>query len=378
MRILLVHQYFKTPDDGGGIRSYHIAKYLAAKGHEVFIITAYNEPEEKEVFMEGFTVRYLPVYYSNHLGFLARLHAFGQFVLRAVKYLGNYNCELNYVITTPLSTSLIALYARLRYKTPYILEVGDLWPDAPIDLGVLKNVFLKKIAFWLETTAYKKAQTIVALSPDIKESIERKVKGKQVETITNMSDVHFLQPSETSSEKLVVAYTGTIGLANNLEYLVEAAALCQNLPIEFIVLGSGARKERIIQLTRERNITNLTFINPGGMDKVKQVMSNCDAIYISFKKVKTLQAGSPNKFFDALAGGKMVIVNFRGWLKEEVEKNSLGFYYDPDNPIEFKTNLIEYINNPEKLKKAKSSARQLAESKYSVLQQLKKLDSIIK
>ena len=36
MKILYLHQYFLTPEQGGAIRSYHLAKALVDAGHDGF------------------------------------------------------------------------------------------------------------------------------------------------------------------------------------------------------------------------------------------------------------------------------------------------------------------------------------------------------
>ena len=144
MRILIIHQYYKTPKTGGAIRSYHIARYLASQGHQIEIITAYNDSGYFKEVDGNVTVHHLPIYYSNHLSFWSRIKAFVKYVWLSCRFLKKIERpDLNYVISTPLTTGMIALYAKWRYKIPYVFEVGDLWPAAPIQLGVIKNGLIK-------------------------------------------------------------------------------------------------------------------------------------------------------------------------------------------------------------------------------------------
>lgn len=46
MKIIYLHQYFKTPDMPGGTRSYEMAKRLAKAGHEVEMITSWTDKTE--------------------------------------------------------------------------------------------------------------------------------------------------------------------------------------------------------------------------------------------------------------------------------------------------------------------------------------------
>ncbi|MBL6447470.1 glycosyltransferase family 4 protein [Fulvivirga sp. 29W222] len=388
MKIVIIHQYYKTPQQGGAIRSYYIAEHLAALGHEVDVITAYNEKEYQIKQNGRVTVHYLPVYYTNHLSFLSRIHAFYRFVRKSIKLLKKMQpVDLNYVITTPLTTGLIALFAKRRFGTPYFFEVGDLWPDAPVSLGVLKNALLKKLAYKLEKTSYENACQLIALSPDIKNAIEQKLPGSDVEVITNFADTQFFSLAPKREDllkkynvggKFVVAYTGTVGMANQLEYLLDVASLAQKHEknIHFIVAGSGARWTAIRKQALARRLDNITFIDFLNKEGVKEVLNVSDALFISFRNTPVLATGSPNKFFDGLAAGKLIIINFRGWIGRLLAKYSCGFSYLPESPLTFLDQVEPYIHDRQLLQEAKVQARQVAEQ-FTPEVQLKKLTRLI-
>lgn len=380
MRILIIHQYYKTPKTGGAIRSYHIARHLAKHGHQVEVITAYNDSGYFKEAHDNVTVHRLPVYYSNHLTFYSRIKAFVKYVLLSCRFLKTIEKpDLNYVISTPLTTGIIALYAKWRYKVPYVFEVGDLWPAAPIQLGVIKNVFLKNLAYWLEKKVYNNAKSIIGLSPDITKYIAQKT-STPTAVVTNFSDKAFFAPTDSKSitDKFRIGYFGTVGLANQLEYLLDAAETCiNNNQIEFIVMGGGAQYERIVDEADRRGLYNVVFKQAADKDDVKIEMAKVDAVYVSFANADVLSTGSPNKFFDGLAAGKLIILNFGGWLKDEVEGAKCGFSYNPNQPMEFLTKLKPFIDDSEKLNLAQKNAVQLAE-KYSLSNQLSILDKVIK
>ena len=76
MKVLYIHQYFNTPEDGGGTRSYEFAKKLVKLGHKVTMITSSNEANNIKKIIEGINVVYLKVSYSNHMSFKRRLLSF--------------------------------------------------------------------------------------------------------------------------------------------------------------------------------------------------------------------------------------------------------------------------------------------------------------
>ena len=110
---------------------------------------------------------------------------------------------------------------------------------------------------------------------------------------------------------------------------------------------------------------------------VKEIMNITDAVFISFKNVPVLSTGSPNKFFDGLAAGKIAIINFEGWLKELIDKKQCGIYYDTKHPESFINSLQPFLERDEYLKIFQANARDLAKN-YSLTNQLKVLDEIIR
>ena len=139
MKILIIHQYFNTPHSGGPLRSYYLAHGLKSNGQQVEIITAHNQNATEVKQIDGITVHYLPVYYDNRLGFLRRIVAFFRFArLPYKKALEIPGIDLCYAISTPLSVGWIARKLKQVKGIPYIFEVGDLWPEAPIQMGVVK------------------------------------------------------------------------------------------------------------------------------------------------------------------------------------------------------------------------------------------------
>ena len=176
MKVLILHQYFNTPETGGPLRSYYLAKALVEKGVTTAVITTHNGTDFRKEIIEGMEVHYLPIPYSNSFGFFKRIMSFLKFVFSIVREAKQFkDYTICYAISTPLTIGLAAIWIRWRYKIPYIFEVGDLWPEAPIQVGIIRNPALKTILYALEKSIYKRSKTIVALSEPIKNAIAQKV-----------------------------------------------------------------------------------------------------------------------------------------------------------------------------------------------------------
>jgi len=114
MKILYIHQYFRTPDEGGAIRSYYLAKGLVEHGIEVELITSHNKPNSLITEIDGIKVHYLPVYYDNSQGFLQRTYAFFKFMRLARKKARQISdIDICYATSTPLTIGLSAIILAL-------------------------------------------------------------------------------------------------------------------------------------------------------------------------------------------------------------------------------------------------------------------------
>jgi glycosyltransferase involved in cell wall biosynthesis len=376
VKILYVHQYFKTPHEGGSIRSYYLAKGLVDAGHEVVMLTAHDNRKGIEN-VDGIEVHYLPI------NFVRRIWAFLKFVRMAKKEAHLISgIDLAYVMTTPLTTGFIALYLKKTFEIPYYFEVGDLWPEAPVQMGIVKNRILKNWLYSLEKQFYFEADKVIALSPAIRNYIEKVSPNTKVHVIPNMADCKFFEADLrvgdfSNKNNFQITYCGAIGRANQLEFLLDAAKETRDhgLPVHFNILGAGSEVKRL--KNQYKKLWNVTFFEHTNKEGVKELLNESDAVYVSFKDVKVLNTGSPNKFFDSLAAGKLTIINFNGWLKSIIERNKCGFYHDPHSPKDFVRKLNLFLEDKELLNKYQKNGRKLAELYYDKDIQIIKLLKIL-
>ncbi|QOI96940.1 MAG: glycosyltransferase family 4 protein [Flammeovirgaceae bacterium] len=377
MTILILHQFFNTPQHGGSLRSYYLANALQDAGHKVVVITTHNQANELVEEAEGIEIHYLPVAYSNHYGFFKRIYSFIQFVLRIVNKAGQFkNADVCYAISAPLTTGLAAIWIKRRYTIPYYFEVGDLWPEAPIQVGIVRNYFLKRLLYRLEASIYKRAVIVVALSAAIKQNILQRFPMLTVQVIPNMADTEFFKHAHKNQElqkafdvsgRFVIAYIGTLGLANGLHYMLDCAAatLQEKLPVSFLLCGDGAMREELRHSAKVRNLSNVRFIPHQNREGVNAIINVTDAVFVSYLPLPVLETGSPNKYFDGLAAGKLIVVNTGGWMKGEVEHEQCGIAVDPNDARDFVKKITPFVRDSGLLAAYQARARQLAETSYS-------------
>jgi len=217
----------------------------------------------------------------------------------------------------------------------------------PIQMKIIRNPFMKWLTRLLERKTYRGATRIVALSPGIEETLKRLSFIHSVYLCPNMSDCEFFEMNGPEDPELkakyalegnlVISYFGAIGPSNALDYLMDLVRIAQReaWKIVFLILGEGPDRKRLIRIKESEGLEHIHFIDHQNKYMLKEYLSLTDAAYISFANFEVFEMNSPNKFFDALASGKLIISNVNGWIRDLVEENSCGFYYHPENPSVF-------------------------------------------
>lgn len=385
MKINYLHQYFNTPGMAGGTRSYEMARRLVAKGHQVNMITSWREGGGRNGWFEtseaGIRVHWLPVLYSNDMGYKERTVAFFRFAWGAAHKAASLPADVIFATSTPLTIAMPGAYGAMRQKVPMVFEVRDLWPELPIAMGALPNPVLRSAARGLERFAYRRSERIVALSPGMKEGIMKTgCPEKKITVIPNSADLDFFDPKhsdprrfredhpETEKAPLLV-YAGSMGRINGVGYLpcIAAAALRQGSPMHFAVVGRGMEEEKVRTEAQKLGVLGKNFHMYPAVPKRKmpEILASADLALSLFVDLTPMWANSANKFFDALASGTPVAINYGGWQAELIEKSGAGIVIPPNDPEEAARRLWAFAANENQMKKAGQAARKLAEERFS-------------
>ncbi len=381
MRILYIHQYFKTPYEPGATRTYWMSQALIEAGHEVIMITqskkATKNLEVKSI--DGITIIYVKNWYTNDMSIPARIKSYFSFMIKStIQALRQDKIDLVISTSTPLSVGVPALLLKWFKGIPFLFEVRDLWPEVPIQMGAMKNPIMHWFTRYLEKTIYRNASHIVALSPGMQDGIIKYVPKSKVTMIPNMAKNDKFWPRPANSEinkkfglkssSFKVIHFGAMGISNGLLYLMEAIRLIEIeksiKDIQFIFLGEGKAKKICENFVTTHKLNNVILLERVPMDLTSEIVNSCDVSIVSFLNLPILATNSPNKLFDSLSAAKPIIVNSNGWTRKIVEGQSCGAFVNPENPNELVDLLLRWKDEPILLKEMGMNGRKLAESTY--------------
>lgn len=398
MKIIYLHQYFNTPAMSGGTRSYEMAKRLVAAGHEVHMITSWvKETQSTDWFEEnidGINIHWYPNPYNNKMSFKQRILAFFRFAYAAMKKVSSIPADIVFATSTPLTIAIPGVLGARKQKIPMVFEVRDLWPEVPIAMGILKKAYQIFLAKTLEKWAYKNSAHIVALSPGMKEGIvSTGYPEDRVSVIPNSSDNDLFEVSVDDFERFklentwlpqskVIIYTGTFGMVNDVGVAVDLAKKLQehNSDIKILLIGDGVEFDKVYQRAIDMDVLDKQlFIR-------KQVPKNEIPYFLKYATMASsfaidlpaIQANSANKFFDALAASKPVLINYGGWQKEILENNKCGVIAWNKSLSETVTELEYFLNAQDEYSQACINAKNLALNDFSRDKLAVNLENILK
>lgn len=384
MRVLYLHQYFTTPRMSGATRSYEMARRLVRAGHRVEMITARRDSERggdwEHESIEGISVHWLPVPYSNRMGFAARLRSFLRFAQRAGRRAVELGGDVVFASSTPLTIAIPGVRAARKLGVPMVFEVRDLWPETPIAMGALNNPLTIVPARMLERYAYRNAERIVALSPGMADGVvEAGYPRERIAVIPNSSDVELFRVPRSQGERFLqahpelaggplVIYGGTLGRVNGVGYLVEIASEMLSLDpgLRFAIAGDGVERDLVERRAREGGVLgrNLWMLPPLPKDQMPGLLSAATVTTSTVIDVPELGKNSANKFFDAFAAGRPIMINHEGWQAELLREHGAGIVVPPADAPEAARQLRDFARSPERLAAARRAATELADRRF--------------
>jgi len=401
MRILYLMQFFVPPDGAWSTRSYEFAKQLISDGHDVLVITSIgmlppkyrNIHKTTKIDIAGIPCVVIPIPHATGMPLWERAKGYIRYNLAALREVTRNPADVVYASSAPLTIAIPGIWAKMYHRIPMVFEVRDLWPEMPIAMGALRNPLLRVLGRALEWLAYHAANHVVALSPGMAQGIiARGISPDHVTVIPNFCDISLfgVPPSEggrirqqlnlTPGQPLIV-YAGSFGLLNDLNYLVDLATYMRNtMPdARFLLLGNGVNKEAVTSYARSKGLLENTLWIWDAIPKCEMptLLAAATIATSFFIPLKEMWKNSANKFFDALASGTPIAINYGDWQADLLRETGAGIVLPPDNPAAGAELLAEFLSDTERVKAAGEAARKLAQERFSRDAMAKKVESLL-
>ena len=354
MRILILTQWF-PPEPQKLLLE--LAVTLKELGHKVTVLTGLPNWPTGKIYsgyrfrlwqkeeMDGITVIRVPLYPDHSRNGVRRALNFFSFSFAAA-VLGPFvvpPVDVVHVIHPPITMGLAAwTISRLR-GVPFTYEIQDMWPETLAATGMVRQVWALRLVGWFAQWVYARSGGIRVISPGFRENlIAKKVPAEKIHVISNWVDPNFYIPAPKNEElrgklgfsnKFVVMYAGTIGPAQEIETLVEAAALLGDLPdILFAIFGDGMERELLTAKAATRGLNNVHFYGHRPAVEMPAIYALSDVLLIHLKDDPLFRITIPHKTFVYMAVAKPILAAVEGDVADVITSAGAGVTCPPSQP----------------------------------------------
>ncbi len=376
MHILLIHQIFVTPDEGGGTRHYELAQYLVNKGHKLTVIasnidylTEKKKGKNKET-RDGINIIYSHTYQAIHKSFIFRALSFISFAISSfIDAIKVKDVDIVWGTSPPFFQAITSFLVSKWFRKPFVFELRDLWVDFAEELGIVKNRFMIKFMKFLEKQMYRFSHKIIVNSPGYIPFVKKYIGNDNISLIPNgviskafeikNGTILNFRTTYGLNSKFIAIYLGKIGVANDIETIIDAAEQMRDYrEILFILMGGGIKKESFQDYIHQHNLSNILLLDSRPKSKIPEVLADVDVCIATLKDIPLFNTTYPNKVFDYMAAGKPTILAIDGVIREVIKSSNGGTYVPPGDSIKLADAMLTYYENPELVKQHGKNARE--------------------
>ena len=334
MKLLITTNIFPPERHPSAIIAKELTEYATDHGWQVSVVTGFpNHPFGK--LFTGYKRRLIQVHDQNGYRLVRAWHLISgssKLISRALvmvsqtgAYLiGALACSRPDVVINgppPIIGPLISGLIARAYGAKLVNVIYDIYPDAAVNLGILKNPTIIAAARKVERLTYFLSDQITVLSEGFRQTLilGKKVDPEKVSVIPVWLDGSEVFPQDRDNnwrreigiplDKFIVLYAGTIGLVSGAEVVAKAARLLvSNLEILFLLVGTGQAKNRVERMAQEAGLKNIQFLPFQDRERLSEVQATADLSLV------TLAPGSgkssvPSKILGYMAAARPIIAS---------------------------------------------------------------------
>lgn len=351
-RVLFLTQWFEPEPIMKGIR---FAQGLAEAGYDVEVATGFpNYPTGKlapgyrlkpyaSEIMEGVRVHRLFLVPSHDTSGISRAANYLSFFISALVFCLLRGCRYDaiYVYHPPITVGLAAAISGLFTRTPFVLDVQDLWPDSVTVSGFGGANRLGGIVGQMCGFAYRRAALVVGQSRGMKETlIERGVPAEKVVTIFNWADEDAAKArgeydlSGLGFEgRFNIVFGGNLGRVQDLETVMRAAVLAARevSEIKLTLVGDGVQKERLAGLVKTLGSSHVQLVEAVPRTHIGDIFAAADVLIFHLLDDPVFEITIPSKVQFYMAMGRPILAGVRGEAAEIVTSSGAGVAVPPQD-----------------------------------------------
>jgi glycosyltransferase involved in cell wall biosynthesis len=386
-RVLFLTQWFEPEPIMKGIR---FAQGLTEAGYDVEVATGFpNYPTGKlapgyrlrpyaSEIMEGIRVHRLFLVPHHDNSSLGRTANYLSFFMSALVFCllrgGRYDAI--YVYHPPITVGLAAALSGLFTRTPFILDVQDLWPDSVAASGFYGAKRLSGFLGRLCRFVYRRAALLICQSRAMRETLmSRGMVAEKVVTIFNWADEDSARARGEYDVgalgfdgRFNIVFGGNLGRLQDLETLVHAADLAaREIPnIKLTLVGDGVERQRIADLIAALGTAHAQVVQAVPRTQIGDIFAAADVLIVHLLDDPLFALTIPSKAQFYMAMGRPILACLRGEAADLVTGCGAGLAVAPQDVRAVAAGMVQMARlPPEDRARMGGRARTAYEAKFS-------------
>jgi glycosyltransferase involved in cell wall biosynthesis len=279
------------------------------------------------------------------------------------------------------------------FRRPYIIMEYDIYPDVLARMGGLKEAsIVYQMLCRLSATSLRRASAVVTLGEDMAGHLRKHCNDFEpdIRLIPNWADTEVYRPLSKAENpfvqeqrlegKFVVMYSGAFGATHDMESMLKAASLLQDLPeVIFVLIGKGTRYAEIEQAIERQNLPNVRLLpwQPLAMAPLSLAAADCHIVTLDGPYAGI---SFPSKFYTSISVGAAILAlaPTGSDLIEVVYRDKVGISVSPGDAVGMADAIRQMVSNPEETHTMQCQSRKLSKSLYDERQCTQQYADLIK
>lgn len=402
MRILIYSYNYHPEPIGIAPLMTELAEGLAARGHDVHVLTGMPNYPQRRIYEEyrgkfydtrvenGVTVHRCYVWIRPKPGLVARMILDASFAATSfLRGFGRWQPDVILLTVPPLPVSVPAALLGWLNRCPVVLNLQDILPEAAVHVGLIRNKLAIRVFEWLERFSYRTAHTISVITDGFVENLTRKgIPQDKMAVIPNWVDVNFIRPlpregnafraAHGLENKFVVMYSGNIALTQGLETVIDTAERVKDTPdIHFVIVGEEDALHALHKRCEKKNLNNVLLLPFQPRHELPEMLAAAD-VGLIVQKRNVVSFNMPSKTQVLLASGRPIIASVppQGTAAHAIARSRAGLVVKPQSPYHLAEAIKMLYRNPEEAKALGEQGRRHAMDCYSFERALDRYEAL--
>jgi colanic acid biosynthesis glycosyl transferase WcaI len=385
MKVIIANRFFFPDQSATSRMTTSLAFGLAERGYAVEAITSRQWHNAEGLLPERDRVNGVDIHRVR-----TTLFGRGRLVGRAFDYL---TCHAGIwrrirrsvrpgdaliVCTDPPLLSVTAMLAAARSGALVVNWIHDLFPEAAIQLGLMRRESLpaRALCRLRDASLWRAQRNVVPLPHMAKFLSGRGIARDRFKVIRQWSDGDAIRPVDPElnglrkewglADKFVVGYSGNLGRVHEFATFLDAAdRLRDRAEIVFLFVGDGQRRAWVEQEARNRGLTNVLMKPLQPAERLSECLGAIDAHLVSL--LPHLEACSvPSKFYGILAAGRptLFVGDLDGEVARTIREGACGAALPIGDGAGLAARILDLVSNEDLRHSLGENARQLFESAF--------------